>query len=362
LEHLSLRDLRALLEFLKQSYAVQDREGFVTHLLAATPKLIPSDATSFNEIDPPKAKSENWMNPPEVQTPERARTWERFMHQQPILANYVRTGDGRASKLSDFLAKPRFHDLGIYQDLYRGMGAESIMAVFLPTPRPLSVALAFHRGRRDFSECERLILNLLIPHLLAVYQTTGAMDRLRHKTALLEDGLAALDQGLIVVGSLGQIVQSNATAQDLLTRYFNMSPRHPGRLPDVLQRWTSHEEDCLRPSDDPPPPRRPLVIEHTNERLVVRLIGPDATGQRLLLLEYQALTPDLTILEELGLTRREAQVLSWLAQGKTNGEIAIILGTRPRTVAKHLEHIFPKIGVETRTAAVSLAISASAGR
>lgn len=56
-------------------------------------------------------------------------------------------------------------------------------------------------------------------------------------------------------------------------------------------------------------------------------------------------------LERFGLTRREAEVLAWVAQGKTNAEIGMILGTSPRTVEKHLEHIYQKLGVETRTAA-----------
>ena len=58
----------------------------------------------------------------------------------------------------------------------------------------------------------------------------------------------------------------------------------------------------------------------------------------------------------LGLTAREAEILSWVAQGKTNPEIGIILGIQLTTVKKHLESIFAKLGVENRTAAVTLAL------
>ncbi len=51
------------------------------------------------------------------------------------------------------------------------------------------------------------------------------------------------------------------------------------------------------------------------------------------------------------LTPREREVLGWVAAGKTNGQIEQILGAMPRTVAKHLERIYEKLGVETRTAA-----------
>jgi DNA-binding CsgD family transcriptional regulator len=63
----------------------------------------------------------------------------------------------------------------------------------------------------------------------------------------------------------------------------------------------------------------------------------------------------LARLTEAALTPRETEVLSWLAKGKTNRDIGDILGMSPRTVNKHLEHIFEKLGVETRSAAAALA-------
>jgi DNA-binding CsgD family transcriptional regulator len=64
----------------------------------------------------------------------------------------------------------------------------------------------------------------------------------------------------------------------------------------------------------------------------------------------------------LPITVREREVLSWLAGGKTDREIAVILGTSPRTVQKHLQHIYEKLGVETRTAAVMRAMELGARR
>ncbi|RCN57137.1 hypothetical protein C4900_08360 [Acidiferrobacter thiooxydans] len=59
---------------------------------------------------------------------------------------------------------------------------------------------------------------------------------------------------------------------------------------------------------------------------------------------------------DFALSDREAEVLVWVAYGKTNADIADILGMSPRTVNKHLEHIFLKMGVETRGAATALAL------
>ncbi|WP_235930123.1 response regulator transcription factor [Craterilacuibacter sinensis] len=63
-----------------------------------------------------------------------------------------------------------------------------------------------------------------------------------------------------------------------------------------------------------------------------------------------------TLMQRYALTRREAEVLHWLSFGKTNRDIADILGVSPRTINKHLEHIFGKLNVETRTAAAALAL------
>lgn len=70
-----------------------------------------------------------------------------------------------------------------------------------------------------------------------------------------------------------------------------------------------------------------------------------------IVIEGNAHVYDSRCSKRLGLTRREAEVLTWVADGKTNAEIGLILGTSPRTVQKHLEHIFEKLGVATRTAA-----------
>lgn len=66
-------------------------------------------------------------------------------------------------------------------------------------------------------------------------------------------------------------------------------------------------------------------------------------------------------LQALGLTPREAEVLLWIAQGKTNDEASVILGLSAHTVRKHLEHVFQKLGVENRTGACLRAIEILTG-
>lgn len=94
----------------------------------------------------------------------------------------------------------------------------------------------------------------------------------------------------------------------------------------------------------------------TRQRLVARHMGQGGLGESMLLLTLS--TRDnaaLNRLRQVALTPRETEVLSWLAKGKTNRDIADILGMSHRTVNKHLEHVFEKLGVETRSAAAAIA-------
>jgi len=102
-------------------------------------------------------------------------------------------------------------------------------------------------------------------------------------------------------------------------------------------------------------PCAPLIIAGPSARLIVRLILRPQSQDLMLLLTEEATIDRPQALERLGLTPREAEVLIWIVRGKTNPETAVILSIRRRTVDKHLEHIFDKLGVETRTAAAAIA-------
>ena len=81
------------------------------------------------------------------------------------------------------------------------------------------------------------------------------------------------------------------------------------------------------------------------------------TGEYLLILEKHSGEWDMdSVRNSLGLTVREAEILMWISRGKTNKEVGVILGSSPRTINKHLEHIFEKLGVVTRAAAVSIVL------
>mgnify|MGYP001378384393 FL=1 len=91
--------------------------------------------------------------------------------------------------------------------------------------------------------------------------------------------------------------------------------------------------------------------------LQAQYLGRAGLGEAMLALRTVTETSTQQRLRDAALTPRETEVLAWLAKGKTNRDIADILGMSPRTVNKHLEHIFEKLGVETRAAAAAIVSS-----
>lgn len=106
---------------------------------------------------------------------------------------------------------------------------------------------------------------------------------------------------------------------------------------------------------------KPVVREDLLAAVEVRLARADAIEARLKsnTASNAGFSPDFTSHEPLvilGLTNREAEVLLWVAQGKSNGDVACILGMSEKTVKQHMGSVFEKLGVENRNAAAMLAV------
>jgi DNA-binding CsgD family transcriptional regulator len=99
---------------------------------------------------------------------------------------------------------------------------------------------------------------------------------------------------------------------------------------------------------------RTIVLYQTYRQFDTRI--QRRCGRYLLLLEEQTLS-SLNSLALLGLSQRETEVLAWVIQGKDNKEIATQLSIHPSTVRKHLENIYRKLGVQSRTEAISQALA-----
>jgi DNA-binding CsgD family transcriptional regulator len=126
--------------------------------------------------------------------------------------------------------------------------------------------------------------------------------------------------------------------------------------PPPVTAWVARESLRRRAGAEP----HGLTVGRGAQRLTFAmhaLDGDGGSGEWLLVLRQDSEAALLDgLLRAFPLTAREAEVLYWVIQGKTNRDIGEILTLSPRTVHKHLEHVFEKLGVETRTAAAALAL------
>ncbi len=211
------------------------------------------------------------------------------------------------------------------------------------------VVAAFAAGGVDYVTKPirtREVLARLAAHLhtaRAQRQARNALDAFGHAT-------------LVVRERDGRRIWQTALARELLARYFADVP-DPAMPAEVLA-WMTREALRRRAGAE----GMGLTIARAARRISFVLhpmSGEQANeGDWLIVLREESET---TLMQSLALafpvlTARESEVLYWVIQGKTNRDIGDILGTSPRTVHKHLEHVFEKLGVETRTAAAALAL------
>jgi DNA-binding response OmpR family regulator/DNA-binding CsgD family transcriptional regulator len=174
---------------------------------------------------------------------------------------------------------------------------------------------------------------------------------------LTQSARAALDVSgryLLAVNATGKIMWATPQAQKLLSDTLTPDSDDDVVLPDPIPQWLDQARKGKAGSK-----AAIMTALPGNEQLRLQYMGRLGSNEFLLRLakDSAAETP-AEFSSELGLTTREGEVLSWLSKGKTNRDIAQILGLSPRTVDKHLEQIYSKLGVENRTAAAAIAVNA----
>ena len=173
---------------------------------------------------------------------------------------------------------------------------------------------------------------------------------------LTQSARAALDVSgryLLAVNGAGRLMWATPQAQKLLSDAL-AGETDDVVLPEPIPQWLELARKGKAGSKT-----TIMVTLAGNEQLRLQYMGKLGANEFLLRLakDSDAEAP-AEFSSELGLTTREGEVLSWLSKGKTNRDIAQILGLSPRTVDKHLEQIYAKLGVENRTAAAAIAVNA----
>jgi DNA-binding CsgD family transcriptional regulator len=357
MEQLTFNDTQSLLQGIQKLYTFCNLETFAVDALTIVDQLVSSDILTCHATKVRTRQISHTFLPncPGF-TPEIDRVIHRHFDEHPLLQHMPQTLHG-AYQLSDFVSQQELHRLeGLYQQFLRPLDLEEQMTIFLPNPnlgswRKLTqtdttlVGFSLHRAQR-FTERDRLILNLLRPHLSQAHENAQHYQRLQQDIGKLQQSLDHLD--LVILNPTGQIQSISPQAILWLETYFP-KPTISLQLSDHLWAWVKHQ---VTQNPDRQTTPLPLRIQQDGKQLVIRLVIDPIGAQYLLLLEEQPifLSESLDLLE---LSQRETEVLFWVMKGKDNRAIADRLSIGHSTVSKHLESIYHKLGVQSRTEAIA---------
>lgn len=331
-----------LLELVGEAYAFRDLVEFRSGFLELLGRLVPYDAAGYDEIG--LGQSFDLTLPPF--DPQLLRVFAELAHENPLVKRIRRTGDGRPYRISDVIDRSAFQRLSLYQRLYRHVGVEYQVAFTLASCRPLIIGLALCRERSDFSDQEVQLLALARPHLMLAYRHAEMLGAKAALLAALENGYDELGHHLVVLDPLGRVELATEGAKSLLGAGLMT------RLPDEVSRWLdSHAA--------PRAAAEPFRLSGIDQEILVRALPTSRDDdRRVLLLEVGSSDLTAGALLGLGLTDRQAQALRLVVLGRTPAQTAAEKGIARRTVDKHLELAYAKLGVHTLAQATASAWAA----
>jgi hypothetical protein len=190
-------DLHQLMAWLRALYVAGDHDGFVAHLVGSLPALVGADIVAYNEVDT-RRRTVHVVSDPQP-SDDLQRAFERRMHEHPLLTHYRHTGDGSAVKFSDFLSRPQYHRLALYNECYRFLDVEYQMSLIPCAAPPVVIGIALNRRVGDFSERDRLLLNLLQPHVQQAFANAEVFSAVQHELASLREAVEASGQGVALL-------------------------------------------------------------------------------------------------------------------------------------------------------------------
>lgn len=216
-----------------------------------------------------------------------------------------------------------------------------------------SIPVIFMTGLTDTDDIVRGLEAGGVDYLTKPIQPNELIARMRvhlSNARLSNNAQSALDsmgQYLMTVTADGAIAWATPQTYALLAKARASSEWQSAELALQIRLWLAHQPEL----------GNRLKLTGLDYPLSLKMMGLTEQEEVLLKLEDGDKPSGPALLkQELNLTDRESEVLHWIANGKTNREIAEILEMSPRTVNKHLEQIFPKLGVENRTSAAGMAL------
>lgn len=340
-------DLVAVHNLALKAYAYDSLDSFRASILPELRSLVPGDLFGYNDIDLAAGRVIVIVEPHTADYDALFDAFAATAHQHPGVALTV-SGDYRPHTLSDFLTTSELHRLDLYNEVYRVLGSED--QIYFNLAPPAVVTIAINRSKRNFTERDREVIEVLQPHLSRAFLQARHRERVQVIVAAQDAGLREADAGLILLDPDGSVVHASALARHLLAHYYPGRLDISGVLPESLVLWL---QSCT-----PDMPALTSVVGAYGRLQIRALSGHTPQGWRTLLLDEvrDREAPSVKSLRRLGLTDRQGQVLRLLCTGCGTEMIAQQLYLSPATVRKHLENIYSRLGVKSRTEAVAVAM------
>jgi len=282
---------------------------------------------------------------PYVFDAEALADWAVHWRQHPVVRRQLAGPEARVLSYTDFLTAREWRRLGIYS-AYRHLELRGELSLQLAWDSRRIACLTVHRVDRPFGERERTLLETLAPHLRAAHARLELNHQAERWRAALECGLEEAGTCVVMIDAHDRIVGTDAGADRVLRRWFGTRPR-PGALPVELAEWVERTRSA---------PRAPRFVRVAPGRRLDVLLTSVAGEERLLMLRERRTDPPdpADLIEALPVTRRQADVLALLGEGRSDAEIAQRLRISVRTVGHHVERILERLEVSNRTAAAAL--------
>jgi DNA-binding CsgD family transcriptional regulator len=340
----TLTDTQLLLDLVGEAYGFEDLAQYRQGVLELMTRVVPCDRVAYNEITP----EESFAIAIPAFDPGLLPKFAALIYENPLVQRIERTHDGRPYRISDMIDQQTFHGLALYKEVYRHIGLEWQVAFTLPARPPLIVGIALAREHHDFTDREVQLLALVRPHLIQAYRNAELWSARKATLAALEHGLDTLGQQIVVLDHHGRV----EFATDGARRLLGDALANRRGLPEAVRAWISAQRA-------PRAAAEPLLLHTAAGTVLVRLLPNNRTDRReVLLLESGSGELSASALGTLGLTPRQAETLRLAALGQAPTETAAQMGIAPRTVEKHLQQIYAKLGVRSLPQAAATAWAA----
>ncbi|HEX5398506.1 MAG TPA: helix-turn-helix transcriptional regulator [Verrucomicrobiae bacterium] len=349
--HLKHSDIQAISAVLRELYAHTHAPTLPHCLVRLLHLLIPSNSAVYNSFNFRTGE----MQVVHDHGPDGDKylpALQQHIQEHPLLA-YVRAHwqDGAAA-LSDVVSQRELRDTGIYCEFLHPLHIERQLGLMVEDRHYGVTAVALQRDGLNFSARDKAVLTFLQPHIIQSFKNAADITAARQQVSGMNVVLAASDLGIVWLSHKEKIEWQSNRAEGWLRGYFPASGNaDASTLPAALKDWI-HRQKAGQESNGSLGWRSEKTIPGPDGELKVCWISEPPERSYLILSERRHCAP--RSLHSLGVTAREAEVLDWVAEGKTNEAISILLGLSKRTVEKHVERILAKLGVETRVEAALL--------